>query len=49
MASEGAVAGRRARVEARSIRLGPLIGRALSHVVLTLGAALMVVPFLWML
>jgi multiple sugar transport system permease protein len=47
MASEGAVV-TRTGAEARPFRLGPFLGRALAHAILTAGALLMVVPFLWM-
>jgi len=48
MASDGAVVASRTGAQARSVRLGPLLGHVLAHLVLTAGALLMVVPFLWM-
>jgi multiple sugar transport system permease protein len=39
---------RRAVATARPLKLGPILVRILSHGVLTFGAILMVVPFLWM-
>ena len=44
---DGAVVASRTGAQARSVRLGPLLGHVLD-LVLTAGALLMVVPFLWM-